>query len=55
MKAHIGVDADCGLVHTVVGTAANVNDVIQASELIHREETEVFDELNITHAHQIVE
>lgn len=25
MKAHIGVDAESGLVHTVVGTAANVN------------------------------
>ena len=27
MKAHIEVDADSGLVHTVIGTAANVNDV----------------------------
>ncbi|MGF6267131.1 hypothetical protein OKW49_008125 [Paraburkholderia youngii] len=27
MKAHIGVDADSGLVHTVVGKAANVSDV----------------------------
>ena len=27
MKAHIGVDAASGLVHTVVGTAANVSDV----------------------------
>jgi IS5 family transposase len=27
MKAHIGVDAESGLVHTVLGTAANVNDV----------------------------
>ena len=27
MKAHIGVDADSALVHTVVGTAANVSDV----------------------------
>ena len=26
MKAHIGVDADSGLVHTVIGTVANVND-----------------------------
>jgi len=31
MKAHIGVDAESGLVHTVVGTAANVNDVTQAA------------------------
>jgi IS5 family transposase len=30
MRAHIGVDADSGLVHTVVTTAANVNDVTQA-------------------------
>ena len=29
MKAHIGVDAESGLVHTVLGTAANVNDVTQ--------------------------
>lgn len=42
MKAHIGVDADSGLVHTVVGTAANVNDVTQASHLVHGEEADVF-------------
>ena len=42
MKAHIGVDADLGLVHTVVGTAANVNDVTQAHALVHGEETDVF-------------
>lgn len=35
MKAHIGVDADSGLVHTVIGTAANVNDVTQAAGLLH--------------------
>ena len=42
MKAHIGVDADSGLVHTVVGTAANVNDVTQAHALVHGDETDVF-------------
>lgn len=42
MKAHIGVDADSGLVHTVVGTAANVNDVTQAGALVHGEESDVF-------------
>jgi IS5 family transposase len=42
MKAHIGVDADSGLVHTVVGTAANVNDVTQAHALVHGEEVDVF-------------
>lgn len=29
MKAHIGVDAASGLVHTVVGTAGSVSDVTQ--------------------------
>jgi IS5 family transposase len=42
MKAHIGADADSGLVHTVVGTAANVNDVTQAHAFLHGEETDVF-------------
>ncbi|MEW6695571.1 MAG: IS5 family transposase, partial [Pseudomonadota bacterium] len=42
MKAHIGVDADSGLVHTVVGTAANVSDVTQASQLLHGQERDVF-------------
>jgi len=42
MKAHIGVDADSGLVHTVIGTAANVNDVTQAGALVHGEEADVF-------------
>ncbi len=42
MKAHIGVDADSGLVHTVIGTAANVNDVTQAGALVHGEESDVF-------------
>ncbi len=38
MKAHIGVDLGSGLVHTVVGTAANVADVSQAHALLHGEE-----------------
>jgi IS5 family transposase len=42
MKAHIGVDADSGLVHTVKGTAGNVNDVVEANALLHGEEAEVF-------------
>ena len=39
MKAHIGADAESGLVHTVVGAAANVHDVTQAHALLHGEET----------------
>ena len=42
MKAHIGVDADSGLVHTVIGTAANVNDVTQGHALLHGKEEIVF-------------
>jgi len=42
MKAHIGVDADSGLVHTLVGTAANIHDVTQAHALVHGKETDVF-------------
>ena len=42
MKAHIGVDADSGLVHTVRGTPANVNDVVQGNGLLHGQESDVF-------------
>lgn len=42
MKAHIGVDADSGLVHTVRGTAGNVNDVVQANSLLHGHEGVAF-------------
>ena len=38
MKAHIGVDAESGLVHTVVGTSAHVSDVVMTSELLHGRE-----------------
>jgi len=42
LKAHIGVDAQSGLVHSMVTTAANVNDVTQAGALLHGEETTAF-------------
>ena len=42
MKAHIGSDADSGLVHSVATTAANAHDVTQAHALLHGEETDVF-------------
>lgn len=42
MKAHIGVDADSGLVHTVTTTAANAHDITQAHALLHGEEEMVF-------------
>ena len=42
MKAHIGSDADSGLVHSVASTAANAHDVTQAHALLHGEEADVF-------------
>lgn len=42
MKAHIGVDAESGLVHTVTTTAANAHDITQAHALLHGEEEVVF-------------
>ncbi len=42
MKAHIGVDADSGLTHTLVTTAANVSDITQAHALLHGDETTAF-------------
>jgi IS5 family transposase len=42
MKAHIGVDADSGLVHTVTTTAANEADVEQVADLLHGKEEEVY-------------
>ncbi len=41
MKAHIGVDAESGLVHTVLATPANVHDVTQTHALLHGEEQHV--------------
>ncbi|HCL4357578.1 TPA: IS5 family transposase [Pseudomonas aeruginosa] len=41
MKSHIGVDDESGLVHSVVGTAANVADVTQVDKLLHGEENMV--------------
>lgn len=42
MKAHIGVDAASGLVHTLVTTPANAHDVTQAHALLHGEEQDVY-------------
>jgi IS5 family transposase len=42
MKAHIGVDAESGLVHTVSTTAANAHDITQAHALLHGHESDVF-------------
>lgn len=41
-KAHIGVDKDTGLVHTVKATAANVHDVTMMAELLTGEEETIY-------------
>jgi IS5 family transposase len=42
MKAHIGADAESGLVHTVRGTSGHVSDIAEAHTLLHGEETLAF-------------
>jgi len=42
MKAHIGADADSGLVHSLHTTAANESDVAHTHEVLHGAETMVF-------------
>ena len=41
MKAHIGVDAESGLVHSLATTSANVADINQAHALLHGDEQDV--------------
>ena len=48
MKAHIGVDAGSDLVHSLVGTSANIPDVSQAHALLHRHEVEAFGDAGYT-------
>lgn len=52
MKAHIAVDASSGLVHTVIGTAANVDDVTQANALLHGDKTHAFGDAGYQGAHK---
>ena len=42
MKAHIGVEANSGLVHHVSGTAAHVSDLTETHALLHGQEKEVY-------------
>jgi IS5 family transposase len=55
MKAHIGVDADSGLVHTVMTTAANEADVEQIEQLLHGKEEVVHADAGYTGAATRVE
>ena len=55
MKAHIGMDADSGLVHTVIGPPANVNDATQGNGLLDGKETAVFADTGYQGARQRVQ
>jgi transposase, IS5 family len=48
MKAHIGADADSGLVHSVHATAANESDIAHTTELLHGQEAQVFADAGYT-------
>ena len=50
MKAHIGVDVASGVVHTVVGTAANEADINQMAAVLHGAEEAVFADAGYTGA-----
>jgi IS5 family transposase len=55
MKAHIGVDVESGLVHTVVGTSANVNDINVAGALLHGQEDIAFGDAGYQGVHKRAE
>lgn len=54
MKAHIGVDAESGLTHTVTTTPANVADVVEVDKLLHGDETTVHADAGYTGAQKRV-
>ena len=52
MKAHIGVDVASGVVHTLIGTAANEADINQTAALLHGQEEAVFADAGYTGANK---
>ena len=54
-KAHIGVDAESGLVHSTTTTAANVADITETGHLLHGEEEAVFADAGYTGAEKRAE
>ena len=48
MKAHIGVDAASGLVHTLVTTPAHIADIAKTAELLHGKEEIVYADAGYT-------
>ena len=52
MKAHIGVDADSGLVHTVRGTSGNMADIAEGNSLLHGKETDAYGDAGYQGVHK---
>ena len=50
MKAHIGVDVESGVVHTVTTTAANASDVTETDKLLHGEKLSIHGDAGYTGA-----
>ena len=52
MKAHIGVDSETGIVHSMSTTAANAHDVTEAHRLLHGGETQVWGDAGYQGVHK---
>ena len=50
MKVHAGVDAGSGYVHTITGTAANVSDVVETSNLLREDDNVCYGDSGYTGA-----
>ena len=48
MKAHIGVDAESGLVYSLTATAANVADIVETAALLYGDEASMFADAGYT-------
>lgn len=55
MKAHIGVDADSGLIHAVTCTTAKVADIAMMESCLHGEETLVLGDRGYHKTHRTIE
>ncbi len=52
MKAHIGVDSETGIVHSMCATAANAHDVTETHKLLHGGETVVWGDAGYQGVHK---
>ena len=52
MKAHIGVDSETGIVHSMSATAANAHNITETPNLLHGGETVVWGDAGYQGVHQ---